>query len=84
MIALLAGPLAKYALYAAAALALLVAGGVYLHSVRESGVAQERAAEVARGVAHERVVIDTARAVDDAVARDADPAATLLKEWSRP
>ena len=59
--------------------AVVLMGVLYLHSVKASGVAQERAAEAIRSAAALAVAAATARSVDDAVALTLDPVAELKK-----
>ena len=82
--AFIGSPLGKIAGWIALG-AVIVAGGLYfLHTVKESGRVEERAAEAAVAGQHARTVLKNARDVDADVAREPDPQAVLKKNWERP
>jgi hypothetical protein len=85
MLTLLLNPFVrKIAIGVVAALALLIAYGVWTHHLEAVGAATEKAKEAAVAVQHEQEVVSKATAVDQAVAKDPTPQNTLQQEWSQP
>lgn len=82
MLAFIMTPLGRYAAFGLLALAVLAAGALWLHSIRQDGIEQGRTEAAAVGEARQADANKAARAVDDAVARTADPMAELkAKGW---
>jgi hypothetical protein len=84
MIGFLFSPLGKYVAMAGLAIALLIAGGLFLAHVREQGRIEERAAEAAAAQLHENTVLQNSRDADAEAAREADPQGALQKDWEKP
>lgn len=78
------GKLGKFIAIGLLVTGLVAAWNFYIHSVKNAGRVEERAAEVAIANKHEKAVMKVSRDVDLEVSREADPAAELRKEWERP
>ena len=79
MLGFLISPLARAALVGLAVAAAISFVALYLHSVKQSGVAQERAAESSRAAAAQARAVNEAQTADDTVARVSDPVEELRK-----
>jgi len=83
MLAMLAEPFAKYIAAAVAVLALAAGVAFYVHSVKVSGMEQERAAEAAVSANRQLSVAQNDAAIDASVAKIKDPQSALKFEWER-